>query len=134
MKNTVKKQFLAAIIMLLAVPYAQAYTPNIHSINIRNTSDNFKSIIYSHKIFKGSPSLLTNPQIIACVAAVTSIAIISVSALMWYKKHTAQSATEQSLKNSPYNNPTMREKFLERASIHRRGNRIIIKNGRIIRS
>ena len=134
MKNTVKKQFFATIIMLLAVPYTQAYTPDIHSINIRNTSDNFKNIIYTHKIFKGNPSTLTNPRFIACVAAVTSIALLSVSALMWYKKHTAQLATEQSLKNSLYNRPTMREKFLGCASIHRRGGRTIIKNGCTIRS
>jgi hypothetical protein len=134
MKNIVKKQLLATIIMLLAVPYSQAGTPNIHSINIRNTSDNFKSITYTHKIFKGSPSLLTNPRFIACIAAATSIAILSIGALIWYKKHATQSAREQSLQNSSYNKPTMREKFLGCASIHRRSGRAILKNGHIIRS
>jgi len=129
------KKIGIAIITILSIntPYTQPKTPLIKTINIRNTSKNFKNMTCTKTVVNASNSLGINTKLIAGITAITTIALLSIGALIWYTKYHTQNTAQYELKSPIDSDPITRENILKYACIHRSKGRAIVKDGCIIR-
>lgn len=135
MNNIYKKIGITILsILCIKMPYTQPKAPIIKTINIRNTSKNFKNMTCTKTIIEASSMFEKNIKLIAGITAISTAALISIGALMWYKKQQAHTIiNEDDIRTRIQNEPTIRENILKYASIHRNKGRALLKNGCTIR-